>query len=334
MQDRMFQIIQEELDMKNLGLALLASFALLSSGCFIGERNLRNLEQNGGENGGTGGTQGPGNIVEVAASAGNFTELLNAAITAGLAETLSTGEFTVFAPTDAAFQSLLANLQTPPTVAELRKILLYHVVPGRVPASAVVSSSNALTVAGARVGITLNGNAPILNGTTNVIQTDIQASNGIIHVIDQVLIPPQTAVEIAISSAPEFTILVGIVVELGLAQVLNSYNNLTIFAPTNAAFNALGITNLTDLIAAVGDINAARNVILDHLLPNELLAEQITNGSFSTAISGRNLPFTVVNGVVHINAQSPTQAPVDVVLANIYADRQSVVHVINNVILL
>jgi uncharacterized surface protein with fasciclin (FAS1) repeats len=131
-------------------------------------------------------------IVEVATAAGSFGTLLAAAEAAGLVDVLkSEGPFTVFAPTDDAFaklpegtvESLLANPEA------LRAILLYHVVPGRVTAEQVVTMTEAETAQGASVRISTYGETVRINDAT-VVTADIQASNGIIHVIDTVILPP------------------------------------------------------------------------------------------------------------------------------------------------
>ena len=130
-------------------------------------------------------------IVEVAKEAGTFNTLLAAAEAAGLVETLSgPGPYTVFAPTDDAFAKLPAGtveglLQDK---AALAKILTYHVVAGKVPASEVVTMTSAKTVEGSDVTIKTEGSTVMVNNAT-VTATDIQASNGIIHVIDTVLMP-------------------------------------------------------------------------------------------------------------------------------------------------
>ncbi|HEY4189859.1 MAG TPA: fasciclin domain-containing protein [Candidatus Limnocylindrales bacterium] len=134
-----------------------------------------------------------GDIVATADAAGDFKTLLAAAKAAGLVETLQgTGPFTVFAPTDEAFAALPAGtldglLKDP---AALKKILLYHVVSGAVPASQVVGMTSANTVEGAPVAISVKDGKVYLNGNAQVVKTDIMASNGIIHVIDSVLLPP------------------------------------------------------------------------------------------------------------------------------------------------
>jgi uncharacterized surface protein with fasciclin (FAS1) repeats len=133
-------------------------------------------------------------IVDIAAGDSRFDTLVAAVSAAGLVDTLSgPGPFTVFAPTDAAFEAVgedtLNALLADPT-GLLTDILLYHVVAGAVPASTVVTLSQADTVFGAPVKIDIVDGGVVLDREVNVIITDIQASNGIIHVIDAVLLPP------------------------------------------------------------------------------------------------------------------------------------------------
>ena len=139
----------------------------------------------------------PGTIVDVAVEAGDFTTLVAAVEAAGLVETLSgDGPFTVFAPTDEAFaaaleelgltaEELLADTET------LTAILTYHVVAAELPAAAVIEggSTEVETVNGAMLPVTVDGES-VMVGEANVVATDVMASNGIIHVIDAVLLPP------------------------------------------------------------------------------------------------------------------------------------------------
>ena len=136
------------------------------------------------------------NIVETAIGAGKFNTLVAAVKAAGLVETLSgEGPFTVFAPTDEAFAKLPAgtveNLLKPENKEQLKAVLTYHVVSGKVGSDAVVKLSQANTVQGKPVQITVSDGKVVLNGTVNVIKTDIKTRNGVIHVIDGVLLPPQ-----------------------------------------------------------------------------------------------------------------------------------------------
>lgn len=132
-------------------------------------------------------------IVETAIAAGDFGTLAAALEAAGLIETLKgDGPFTVFAPTDDAFARLpegtVENLLLPENVEQLRAILTYHVVPGIVKAADVVGLSEATTVNGQTVDIKVDGATVMLDDAT-VIATDIEASNGVIHVIDSVILP-------------------------------------------------------------------------------------------------------------------------------------------------
>ncbi len=135
-------------------------------------------------------------IVDIAVADGRFTTLVAAVTAADLVETLSgEGPFTVFAPTDDAFAALpagtLDSLLLPESKQALTDILLYHVVSGKVMAADVVTLTSATTVLGKDVTITVKDGKVFLNDTVEVIITDIEASNGVIHVIDAVLLPPQ-----------------------------------------------------------------------------------------------------------------------------------------------
>ena len=154
--------------------------------------------------------QGEQNIVEIAAGDDRFETLVTAVQAAGLVETLQRdGPFTVFAPTDDAFaalpdgtlEALLADTDT------LTKILTYHVVPGKVMAADVVglNGQEAATVQGENVMVKVDGGNVMINDA-NVIITDIEASNGIIHVIDKVIIPPTVAAAMSASSPPPATL--------------------------------------------------------------------------------------------------------------------------------
>lgn len=135
------------------------------------------------------------NIVETAIGAGEFTTLAKALEAADLVDTLQgEGPFTVFAPTDAAFATLPAGtvetLLKPENKQQLVQILTYHVVPGKVMAADVVKLDEAKTVNGKTIDVSVEGDAVKVN-SASVTSTDISASNGVIHVIDQVILPPE-----------------------------------------------------------------------------------------------------------------------------------------------
>ena len=133
-------------------------------------------------------------IVQTAAADPQFSTLVGLVQKAGLAETLSQGSFTVFAPTNAAFakvpKSTLDALANDP--AKLKAVLTYHVASGRLTAGKVVRRTRIKTVNGASIRVTVRGKTVRLNRTAKVVKVNIRASNGVIHVIDRVLIPPTT----------------------------------------------------------------------------------------------------------------------------------------------
>lgn len=133
-------------------------------------------------------------IVDTAVAAGSFNTLVAAVKAAGLVDTLKgDGPFTVFAPTDEAFAKLPAgtveSLLKPENKAKLAAILTYHVVPGKVNAKDVVKLSSATSVEGSNINIMIKDNGVVLNQSSNIIKTDIKTSNGVIHVIDTVILP-------------------------------------------------------------------------------------------------------------------------------------------------
>jgi uncharacterized surface protein with fasciclin (FAS1) repeats len=150
----------------------------------------------GSESMGSEASEEAGTIVDVAAGNPDFSTLVAAVEAAGLVETLSgEGPFTVFAPTNEAFEALPAGvldmLLLPENKETLTKVLTYHVVPGEVT-SDLVTAGDVATVEGSTIAITTDGGVKI-NGTTTVTAVDVEASNGVIHVIDAVLIPADVA---------------------------------------------------------------------------------------------------------------------------------------------
>jgi uncharacterized surface protein with fasciclin (FAS1) repeats len=140
-------------------------------------------------------TQQQGDIVETAVSAGSFTTLVTALTEAGLVETLKgEGPFTVFAPTDEAFAKLpkgtVESLLKPANLEKLQMILKYHVVPGRVYSDEVVGMERIGTLADMEAPVSVM-DGKVMVGDAAVVKTDIGASNGVIHVIDAVMLPPE-----------------------------------------------------------------------------------------------------------------------------------------------
>jgi uncharacterized surface protein with fasciclin (FAS1) repeats len=193
-------------------------------------------------------------IVDIAVNDGRFETLVTAVTAADLAETLSgEGPFTVFAPTDDAFAALPAgtveSLLEDPEGA-LTDVLLYHVVAGKVMAADVVNLDSATTLSGEDIAISVTDEGVFLNETVAVVITDIEADNGVIHVIDAVLLPPSdmaddemmeeklSIAEIAANDG-NFNTLVAALDAAGLVDTLSGEGQFTVFAPTDAAFAAL-----------------------------------------------------------------------------------------------
>ena len=263
------------------------------------------------------------NIAEVAAADGRFTTLLAALEAADLATTIATTEgLTVFAPTDAAFDALpegtvdaLLN-----DIPALTDILLYHVVGAEVDAAAVSGLVTATTLLGAPVNVdTSNG---VVVGGATVEQADVMASNGIIHVVDAVILPPPTIAEIAVDAG--FSTLVAATDAAGLTAVLADPTSspMTVFAPTNAAFDALPPGALDTLL---GDIPALENVLLYHLVDGIVDSQGVVGMQSATMMNSGTVTIDASMGVM-LNG-SVAVSSTDIVARN------GIIHVIDGVLL-
>ncbi len=182
----------------------------------------------------------PPTVVDLALDNSNFSILVEAVVKANLVETLSgPGPFTIFAPTNSAFEALFTELGVTGiadlTAEQLTPILLYHVVSGNVRSSQL--SDGPVETLNGTIVISMSP-SPTINGNTAITATDVQATNGVVHVIDKVLIPGKTIAEIA-ASDDNFSILVEALTKAGLVDVMNGPGNFTVFAPTNAAFTCI-----------------------------------------------------------------------------------------------
>jgi transforming growth factor-beta-induced protein len=283
-----------------------------------------------------------GSIVDVAVADGRFNTLVAAVTAAGLADTLAgEGEFTVFAPTDDAFAALpegtLESLLADPEGA-LRDILLYHVAEGVVPAATVVTLDEAPTLAGEAIAVTVDGDEVLLNDSAKVIITNVKASNGLIHVIDAVLLPPAMAAESAMADDAmakgsivdiavadgRFNTLVAAVTAAGLADTLAGEGPFTVFAPTDDAFAALGST----VDALLEDPEGAlRDILLYHVVDGKVMAADVVNLDAAPTLLGPEIAISIgANGDVHLNES------VRIIITDVEADN-GVIHVIDAVLL-
>jgi transforming growth factor-beta-induced protein len=263
------------------------------------------------------------NIVETAAAAGQFDTLLAAAKAAGLAETLAEGgPFTVFAPTDEAFAKLPAGtveaLLADPE--RLRAVLLYHVVSGAVPAAEVTKLDTAKTLNGARVDLRVEGGEVFVNAA-RVTGADVMASNGVVHVIDTVLIPPASILEIA-KGAGSFKTLTALLERTGIDErILSGKGPFTVFAPTDAAFAKVPKATLAQLER-------------DPKLLRRVLAYHVRNGDLdAAAVAERKGLWTAARRVLDVRTDGEGVRVDDarVVTANIAA-ANGVIHVIDRVL--
>ncbi|MDB4990654.1 MAG: hypothetical protein JWN04_5832 [Myxococcaceae bacterium] len=221
---------------------------------------------------------------------GRFKTLAKALTDTSLVSTLQgAGPFTVFAPTDDAFAGLPAGTLDGLTNDQLRTILTYHVIAKELPASAL-KPGPVTTVSKLSAFVSLAGGAVKVNDAT-VTTADVTASNGVLHVIDKVLLPPNLVQ--AAQFAGSFTSLVGAVTKAGLADTLSAANaNLTVFAPTDAAFAALPAGTVEGLsVSALGDL------LKYHVVAGEKLSTDLTAGSVPTLLTGKSVTVNLTGGV-------------------------------------
>ncbi|TAJ13866.1 MAG: fasciclin domain-containing protein, partial [Planctomycetota bacterium] len=191
-------------------------------------------------------------IVDTAVAAGSFKTLAAALKAAELVDALKgKGPFTVFAPTDEAFAKLpkgtLERLLDPKHKAELQALLTYHVVPAAVAAADVVKLKSAATLNGQRVDVAVSDAGVSIDGA-RVVKTDIRCSNGIVHVIDTVLLPNSKDIVATAVGSGKFKTLAAALEAAGLVEALQGKGPFTVFAPTDAAFAALPAGTLENLL--------------------------------------------------------------------------------------
>src|SRR5210317_228824 len=265
-------------------------------------------------------------IVDTAVGAGSFGTLVAAVQAAGLVDTLKgDGPFTVFAPTDSAFaalpegtvEALLADIPA------LTDILTYHVVGAKAMSTDLSDGQKIITVQGRKVTVTINEDGVFIDNA-KVTVADIEADNGVVHVIDAVLIPstlPETVVDIVVNSEDHNT-LEAAVVAAGLVETLQGDGPFTVFAPTDSAFAALPEGTVEALLA---DIPALTDILTYHVVGAKAMSTDLSDGQKIITVQGRKVTVTInEDGVFIDNAK--------VTVADIEADN-GVVHVIDAVLI-
>jgi transforming growth factor-beta-induced protein len=267
-------------------------------------------------------------VVGYATTDKNLTIFVEAHTKADLLDVLDgTGNFTVFAPTNDAFKSLFTQLGVN-GVADLSKetlkpILLYHVLGTEMKSSMLTSGyTNTLSPSQGNymsLKIDVAGGVKI-NKETNVTKADIDVKNGVIHLIDKVLLPP-TVVGLAMEN-DSFSILVEAVEKAGLVETLSGTGPFTIFAPTNSAFAGLfaqlGVSGIADLTAA-----QLIPILKYHVVSGNVLSGQLSNG-----------PVQTLNGFINVSLTPvPTINGTTKIIATDIQGSNGVIHVIDKVLL-
>ncbi len=273
-------------------------------------------------------------IIDVAAENGNFTTLLSALDTAGLTDTLrGEGPFTVFAPTDEAFKALpnetigaLLN-----DTEALKKVLLYHALSGKVMAADVANTTNVTTLQGSSIPVNITEQGVFI-GNVKVVATDVEASNGVIHIIDAVLIPPEEATpeepvqekDIIETARAEgnFTTLLTAIDAAQLTATLKGEGPFTVFAPKDEAFAALPNGTIEALL---NDTEALKRILLYHVVSGKLMSEDVVNVTNITTLQGKRLNITLRGDRAFLGDS-------EIILQDVNATN-GVIHVIDSVLI-
>lgn len=270
------------------------------------------------------------NVVQKLAKTGQYSTLITAVTQAGLADTLATTQgITVFAPTDAAFakippadlKALIADKE------KLKSVLTYHVSPRRLRESQLAQRGTAPTLYGANIAATGTPEDLVLNGNVSLTLGDIRATNGIIHSIDTVLTPPALPKDVVATAiaAGSFSTLVTAVQAAGLEQTLRTTQNITVFAPTDAAFAKIPKATLDAILA---DKALLTKILSYHVSGRVITAEQILNAGSGTirTLAGERIRFVAKDGKVVLNET------VMVTATNIKASN-GIIHVLDAVLI-
>ncbi|MDK9711783.1 fasciclin domain-containing protein [Acidaminobacter sp.] len=274
-------------------------------------------------------------IVEIAVGNEDFSILVAALQKAELVGALQgEGPFTVFAPTNAAFEKLLASLGITAedllNHPQLKEVLLYHVVSGKVLSTDLSNGMTAPTLSGENIKVDLSSGVKI--NTSSVTTADVMATNGVIHIIDSVLVPstfklnpepevPATVVDIALSNS-DFSILVAALQKADLVGALQGEGPFTVFAPTNAAFEKL----LAALNISASDLlnqPDLAKVLLYHVVSGKVMSTDLSNGLEAATLNGEAVKFDLSSGV-KVNQSGVTAADIEA--------GNGVIHVIDTVL--
>ena len=267
-------------------------------------------------------------IVETAVKAGKFNTLAAALQAADLVETLKgPGPFTVFAPTDEAFAKLPAGtvetLLKPENKGALAGILTYHVVGGKVLAKQVVGLKGAKTVNGQRVDIKVADSTVMIDGA-KVVTTDIECDNGVIHIIDSVILPADKNIPEVATAAGKFTTLLAAVKAAGLVETLVGKGPFTVFAPTDEAFGKLPAGTVDDLLKPENKQKLV-DILTYHVVPGRVYSEDAVAAKSAKTVQGASISVSVGSDGAKINSSKLVMTDLDA--------SNGVIHVIDAVLM-
>ena len=267
-------------------------------------------------------------IVDTAVSAGSFKTLVAAVKAAGLVETLKgDGPFTVFAPTDEAFAKLPAgtveSLLKPENKAKLQAILTYHVVSGKVLAADVVKLKGAVTVQGQQIDIAV-ADGTVTVDSAKVLKTDIGCSNGVIHVIDSVILPADSDIVDTAVATGSFKTLAAALTAAELVETLKGEGPFTVFAPTDEAFAKLPAGTVESLLKPENREKLVA-ILTYHVVPGKVLASDVVKLKSAKTVNGKAVVIKVKDSGVTIDSAK--------VVATDIETSNGVIHVIDSVIL-
>ncbi|WP_153557140.1 fasciclin domain-containing protein [Roseimaritima sediminicola] len=267
-------------------------------------------------------------IVDTAVEAGSFNTLAAALQAAGLVDTLKgEGPFTVFAPTDEAFAQLpdgtVESLLKPENKSKLVGILTYHVVAGEVPSGQVVKMKTASTVNGQRVDIDANDGSVSIDGA-KVVKADIQCSNGVIHVVDSVLMPSQDSIVATAKDAGAFNTLLAAAKAAGLAEALAGKGPYTVFAPTDDAFAKLPEGTVQQLLKPENRQQLAA-ILKYHVVSGRVYSDQALKAGEADTLEGPAVQIQSTNGKAMVNDAQLLKTDLDA--------SNGVIHVIDSVLM-
>lgn len=267
-------------------------------------------------------------IVDTALAAGSFKTLATALKHADLVGALKgEGPFTVFAPTDEAFAKLpegtLQSLLKPENLPKLKAILTYHVVSGSLVAEQVVKRTSLTTLNGQRVDLQVTRGEVHVDGAT-VVKADVMASNGVIHVIDEVILPSSEDLAQTAIKAGSFKTLVAAAKAAGLVPALTGDRPLTVFAPTDEAFAKLPEGTVETLLKPENKAKLA-GILKYHVVAGRVYSDQALEARHAKTLQGESLEVTFEGGVARVSGAKLLKTDIEA--------SNGVIHVIDSVLL-